>query len=73
MGIRILSVGKIREKYLSMAVDEYAKRLGRYTKLEFIRVADEKTPDEAPEAVSLQIRRLEGERLLRYIREKDFD
>ena len=28
MGIRILSVGKIREKYLSMAVDEYAKRLG---------------------------------------------
>ena len=72
MGIRILSVGKIREKYLSMAVDEYAKRLGRYTKLEFIRVADEKTPDEAPEAVRLQIRRLEGERLLRYIREKDF-
>ena len=72
MEIRILSVGKIREAYLTAAIAEYAKRLSRYCKLTFVQVADEKTPDQASEAVNKKIRETEGERLLKNIREQDY-
>lgn len=72
MEIKILSVGKIRESYLTAAVAEYAKRLSRYCKLTFLQVADEKTPDHAPEALNKKIRDTEGERLLKNIREQDY-
>ena len=49
MEIRIITVGKIKEKYLNDGIAEYAKRLGRYCKLNFIQVPDEKTPDKASE------------------------
>ena len=63
MNIRILSAGKIKEKYLTMAIAEYAKRLSRYVRLEFVQVADEKTPDNASETVNRQILEKEGERI----------
>ena len=68
MEIRILSVGKIKEKYLNDGIGEYTKRLGRYCKLKFIQVPDEKTPDKASEALNTQIREIEGERLQKHIR-----
>ena len=43
MKITILTVGKIKEKYLKDAINEYSKRLSKYCKLEIIEVADEKT------------------------------
>lgn len=42
MKITLLTVGKIKEKYFTMAISEYKKRLSRYCKLEIIEVADEK-------------------------------
>ena len=72
MEIRILSVGKIKEKYLCDGIAEYAKRLGRYCRFSFVQVADEKTPDKASDALNCQIKQLEGERLLRHIREQDY-
>ena len=45
MKITVLTVGKIKEKYLRDAIVEYTKRLSRYCKLDIIQVADEKTPD----------------------------
>lgn len=72
MEIRILSVGKIKEKYLNDGIAEYAKRLQRYCKLTFIQVADEKTPDHASEALNTQIKMTEGQRLLKHIREQDY-
>lgn len=56
MKITIITVGKLKEKYLKDAVAEYSKRLGKYCKLEIIEVADEKTPDAASEVVENQIR-----------------
>ena len=49
MKITIITVGKLKEKYLKDAVAEYSKRLSKYCKLEIIEVADEKTPDAASE------------------------
>ena len=38
--IKVICVGKIKEKYLNDAIDEYKKRLSKYTKLEIIEVND---------------------------------
>ena len=72
MEIRIVTVGKIKEKYLCDGIAEYAKRLSRYCKLTFCQVADEKTPDKASEALNTQIKNTEGERLMKHIREQDY-
>lgn len=69
MKITLITVGKIKEKYLKDAIAEYSKRLSKYCKLEIIEVADEKTPDQASENVERQIRKKEGERILRYVKE----
>ena len=69
MKISVIAVGKIKEKYLKDAITEYGKRLSRYCKLEVIEVADEKTPEQASEAVEESIRAKEGERLLKHIRD----
>lgn len=69
MKITILTVGKIKEKYLKDAISEYSKRLSRYCRLEIIETPDEKTPDQAGESVERQIRQKEGERLRKYLKE----
>ena len=72
MKITVLCVGKIIEKYFTMAIDEYSKRLGRYVKLEIVEVADEKTPDGASETVENAIRDKEGKRLLANLKEDSY-
>ncbi len=69
MKISVITVGKIKEKYLRDAIAEYSKRLSRYCRLEIIEVADERTLDQASEAVEENIRTKEGERLLKYVRD----
>lgn len=69
MKITLITVGKIKEKYLKDAIAEYTKRLSKYCKLEILEVADEKTPEHASETVEEQIRNKEGERILKYIKD----
>ncbi|SCJ80023.1 Ribosomal RNA large subunit methyltransferase H [uncultured Clostridium sp.] len=69
MKITVITVGKIKEKYLEDAIAEYSKRLSRYCKLEIIQVADEKTSDRASEVVETQIKDKEGERILSHIKD----
>lgn len=69
MRISIVCVGKIKEKFYRDAIDEYAKRLSRYCKLEILEVPDEKTPDNASEAEEAQIKKKESERILSKIKE----
>ena len=69
MRITLITVGKIKEKYLEAAIAEYAKRLSRYCRLEIVQVADEKTPDGAGEALETQIKEKEGERILAHVKE----
>lgn len=72
MKITLITVGKIKEKYFTDAIAEYAKRLSRYCKLEMIEVADEKTPDGASESLENQIKEKEGERILSKIPENSY-
>ena len=69
MKITLVTVGKIKEKFFEDAIKEYSKRLSRYSKLEILQVADEKTPEGASEAVELQIKEKEGQRILSLIRD----
>ena len=69
MKITLITVGKIKEKYLKDAIAEYTKRLSRYCRLEIIEVPDEKTPDHASPHEEVLIRKKEGDRLRKYIKE----
>lgn len=69
MRITLVTVGKIKEKYLEAAIAEYSKRLSRYCRLEIVQVADEKTPDKAGEALEQQIKEKEGERILSHLKD----
>lgn len=72
MKITVITVGKIKEKYLKDAIAEYTKRLSKYCKLEIMEVADEQTPDNASEVVEELIRSKEAERILKYVKEDAF-
>ncbi|HCT97355.1 23S rRNA (pseudouridine(1915)-N(3))-methyltransferase RlmH [Carnobacterium sp. PL12RED10] len=72
MLIKIISVGKLKEKYLKQGIEEYAKRLSRYTKFEIIEVKDEPTKENASEAEDEMVKNAEGERILSKIKADDF-
>lgn len=64
MNIQILSVGKLKEKYLKMGIEEYTKRLGAYAKIDLVEVADEKAPENLSEADMEIVKKKEGDRIL---------
>ena len=64
--IKIICVGKIKEEYFKAAIDEYKKRLSKYTDIEIIEVLDEGLTD-----VKTTLKK-ESEKLLKYINPKDY-
>lgn len=67
MNITIISVGKLKEKFMRQAVDEYMKRLSAYAKVTIIEVPDEKAPERLSEAEAAAVKAKEGIRILKYI------
>ena len=72
MKIKIVTVGKLKEKYLKDGIAEYTKRISRFAKLEMIELADEKTPDKASELENQKILETEGARILSKVGEREF-
>ncbi|MBS4761416.1 23S rRNA (pseudouridine(1915)-N(3))-methyltransferase RlmH [Carnobacteriaceae bacterium zg-ZUI252] len=72
MGIKIVAVGKIKEKYLVQGIQEYTKRLGAYCKTDIIEVNDEKTPDNASQKEEERILETEGQKILAKITDTDY-
>ena len=64
MNITIVTVGKLKEKYLKMGIEEFAKRLGTYAKIELVEVADEKAPESLSEADMEIVKKKEAQRIL---------
>jgi 23S rRNA (pseudouridine1915-N3)-methyltransferase len=64
LNITIVTVGKLKEKYLKQGINEYVKRLGAYAKLEIIELADEKAPEVLSDLEMEQVKNKEGERIL---------
>lgn len=72
MNITLITVGKIKEKYLRDAIDEYSKRLSRYCKLEIIEVPDEKTPENASLKDDINIKNKEGDLILSKVKDNAY-
>ena len=64
MNISIITVGKLKEKYLKQGIEEYLKRLTAYAKVDVIEVSDEKAPEELSDLEMVQVKQKEGERIL---------
>ena len=72
MTVRIVCVGKLKERYFEDACAEFQKRLGRFCTLEIIELADEKAPESLHPAEEDIVRDKEGKRILKAIGAKDF-
>lgn len=72
MNIKIIAVGKLKEKYLKDAVNEYLKRLSAYAKVDVIEIADEKEPDNASAKDIEIIKNKEGSKILDKIKEREY-
>lgn len=64
--IKIICVGKVKEEYLRSAIEEYTKRLSKYTKLELIEVSDIDNP-----SIDITLSK-EKDNILKYINPKDY-
>lgn len=69
MLIQIIAVGKIKEKFFKMAIDEYSKRLSAYCRLEIIEVKDTAIADKASAADKTKIVDQEGLRILSHVKD----
>ncbi len=72
MNIKIITVGKLKEKYLKDAIAEYAKRLTRYCKLEVVELADEKTSENASQKEEDMVKDKEGKNILQKIKDNEY-
>ena len=72
MKIKIIGVGKIKEKFYKEAIDEYTKRMGAYNKIEIIEVPDEQAPENLSDKEIEQVKEKEGEKILAKIGDTDY-
>jgi 23S rRNA (pseudouridine1915-N3)-methyltransferase len=72
MQIRIIAVGKIKDRYLQEGIAEYEKRLRPYVKLHIVELSEEKRPLSASPAIESVAKEKEGERILAAIPESSF-
>lgn len=72
MTIKIIGVGKLKEKYFKAGIAEYAKRMNRYAKFEIVEVPDEKAPESLSPAEMQAVMDKEGERILDKIKDREY-
>ncbi len=72
MNIKVICVGRLKEKYYAQACEEFLKRLSRYADASMLEVADEKAPEELSEAEKRQVKEAEGQRMLSKIAPSDY-
>ena len=72
MKIKLICVGKLKEKYLVAGIAEYLKRLQSYCKVEVYEVSDESIPDNCSLANEMIIKSKEGRKILDKIKQDDY-
>ena len=72
MKITIISVGKIKEKYLNDAINEYEKRISKFAEVDNIVLPDEPISDNASKAIENQIIDTESKRIIKAIPKNSF-
>lgn len=72
MNITVIGVGKIKEKYLKLGIDEFSKRLSKYCKLDIVELDDEKAPEKLSEKEMIMVKDKEGKRILSKIKDNSY-
>ncbi|WP_313756693.1 23S rRNA (pseudouridine(1915)-N(3))-methyltransferase RlmH [Tissierella sp.] len=72
MNIRIIAVGKIKEKYIQEGIKEFTKRLSRYCSLDIVEIDDEKAPESLSEKEMDMVKNKEGDKILSKIPQSSF-
>ena len=72
MKIKVICVGKLKEKYLVDGIKEYMKRISGYADIEMIEVNDERIPERASLAEETIVKAKEGRRILDKVKQDDF-
>ncbi len=66
--INVICVGKLKETYLKDAINEYAKRLSKYCKINIVEVPDEPIPSNLNDKLSESIKQAEGNKILSFVK-----
>lgn len=69
--MKVVAVGRVREKYLQTGILAYVKRLAAYANINILEVADEPCPERLSAAEEEQVKRKEGERILKVLSPQD--
>ena len=72
MKIRILAIGKIKEKYLKDGIEEYISRIRPYSQIEIVEVNDEPIPDNPNDSEIKKAIDLEGKKVLKLLKPSDY-
>lgn len=72
VNIHIITVGKIKEKYIKLGIQEFEKRLSSYCKLTFNELTDEQAPENLSEKELLSVKEKEGERILSKVKQEHY-
>lgn len=72
MNIKVIAVGKIKEKYIKEGIAEFSKRLSRYASLKIIEIKDEKAAENLSERDMERIKNKEGEKILEKISDNSY-
>ena len=72
MKIRVLAIGKIKEQYLKVGIDEYLQRIKPYSQIEIVEVNDEPIPDNPRPADIKKAIDLEGQKILKLVKPNDY-
>ena len=72
LNIQIICIGKIKEKYLKDAINEYSKRLSKYCKLEILELPDEKIPDKLSEKLIDEIKEKECSNIISHFKKDSY-
>lgn len=72
MKIKIIGVGKLKEKYFKQGIEEYAKRLSKFCTFEIVEVPDEKAPETLSQSEMEQVMAKEGARILEHIKDREY-
>lgn len=72
LNIQIICIGKLKEHYLKLAIDEYSKRLSRYCKLHILELPDEKIPENLNPTLCNDIKTKECNNIIRHLKKDSY-
>ena len=70
--INIICTGKIKEKYLKDAIDEYSKRLSKFCKLNILELPDKKIPDKTNSSIENEIKNIESVNVINHLKKDTY-